>query len=97
MSDMLKTFVDHELDKRIQDEYPHLRYPAAVYAKITNVRKEADHYNYIIRILDKDKREDAKFPEVPKVKSNTAYESGDIVTVIFLYGNVMPYIIGRAI
>ncbi len=97
MSDMLKTFVDQELNQRIQKEYPHLKYPAAVYAKITNVKKEVAYYSYIIRILDKNKKENSKFPEIPKVKSESLYESGDVVVAIFLYGDVMPYIVGRAV
>lgn len=96
MSDMLKTFIRQELAWSIREEYPHLRYPAAVYAKIVSVRNKEDHYSYIIRILDKNRKENRNFPEIPKVLSETVYKAGDIVAVVFLYGDIMPYIIGRA-
>jgi hypothetical protein len=97
MSDMLKSFVRQELERSIREEYPHLRYPFAMYAKIVDSWNEAGHYSYVIRILDKNKREDARFPEIPKVSSEMPYKVGDIVTVVFLYGNIVPYIMGRAV
>lgn len=97
MSDMLKSFVRQELERSIREEYPHLRYPSAMYAKIVDTRNEAGHYSYVIRILDKNKREDVRFPEIPKVLSEMSYEVGDIVAVVFLYGDIVPYIMGRAL
>ncbi len=41
MSDMLKSFVRQELERSIREEYPHLRYPFAMYAKIVKSGNEA--------------------------------------------------------
>lgn len=97
MSDMLKTFVDQEMDRRIYETYPHLRYPMAVYAKVIRAeRDEGETYRCIIRILDKNRKEDASFPEIPRVRTYVPCKAGDVVAVVFLYGDIMPYIIGRA-
>lgn len=97
MSDMLKSFVGQELERNLREEYPHLRYPPAMYAQIVNSRNEAGYYSYVIRILDKNKREDVRFPEIPKVLSEMPYKVGDIIVIVFLYGDIVPYIMGRAV
>lgn len=94
---MLKTLINKEFAEKIQTEYPHLRYPAAVYAKVTGVQEE-DFFNvYCIKILDKNRREDHAYPEIPQVKSEKVYHVGDVVAVAMMYGDIAPYIIGGVI
>lgn len=97
MSDMLKTFVKAEIDENINKEHPHLRYPASVYARVTGVSDHGSYNSYIIKILDKNKKEDHKYPEIPQVLSDGKFHEGEIIVVAFLYGDIMPYIIGKVI
>ena len=78
---MMKNFVKQELDDQIKTNYPHMRYPPCIYARV--------------KILDKNKQTDTRFPEVPMVSTKVPVESGDIVVVILLYGECDPYIVGR--
>ena len=64
MSDMMKMFVEQELQNQI-------------------------------KILDKNKQPDIRFPEVPKVKTDIPVRKNEIVAIVLMYGECKPYIIGR--
>ena len=48
-----------------------------------------------LKILDKNKQPDSRFPEVPGVKTDIIILKNDIVAVVLMYGECSPYIIGR--
>ena len=85
---MMKNFVKQELDDQIKTNYPHMRYPPCIYARVVKASKKEDVYTVTLKILDKNKQTDTRFTKVP-------VESGDTVVVILLYGECDPYIVGR--
>ena len=95
MSDMLETFVRKEITNEIKTNYPHIQYPAGMYARIVQAKQDGEKYMYTLKILDKNKQTDTRFPEVPMVSTKVPVESGDIVVVMLLYGECDPYIVGR--
>lgn len=97
MSDMMKQFVAQELEQQIKGNYPHLQYPPLMYAKVVHVQGDMPSREVTIKILDKNKQPDSRFPEVPKVKTDICVEKGDIVTIALLYGELNPYVLGRCI
>ena len=48
-----------------------------------------------LKILDKNKQPDIRFPEVPKVKTDIPVLKNEIVAIVLMYGECKPYIIGR--
>lgn len=42
MSDMMKMFVEQELQNQIKENYPHMQYPPGLYAKVVSVRQNID-------------------------------------------------------
>lgn len=95
MSDMMKKFVEQELECQIKKNYPHMQYPPCLYAKVMTVREKEERYEVALKILDKNKQSDSRFPEVPGVVTDIHVQKGDIVVAILLYGECNPYIIGR--
>lgn len=95
MSDMLKGFVEQELHNQVKTNYPHIQYPASVYAEITHIKEENNIYRCNLKILDKNKQLDSRFPEIPQVNTTLKVSSGDVVVVLLLYGECIPYIIGK--
>mgnify|MGYP003211591567 CR=1 FL=1 len=79
MSDMMKMFVEQELQNQIKENYPHMQYPPSLYAKVVSVRQNGELYEATIKILDKNKQPDIRFP----------------VAIVLMYGECKPYIIGR--
>ena len=69
----------------------HTTLPGAMVAVVT---KAEDHY-YTLKILDRNLQEDKNFPEIPSVASNVECKKGELVVVVFLYGIIAPYIVGR--
>lgn len=51
--------------------------------------------NLTLKILDKNKQPDIRFPEVPKVKTDIPVLKNEIVAIVLMYGECKPYIIGR--
>lgn len=96
MSDMLKKFVEEELGEQIKQKYPHMQYPPGLYARVVTVKeKSGGLYVTTIKILDKNKQPDSRFPEVPGVLTDISVEEGEIVAIVLMYGECSPYIIGR--
>ena len=89
MSDMMKIFVEQELQNQIKENYPHMQYPPGLYAKVVAVKQDGELYEATLKILDKNKQPDSSFPEVPKVKTDIP------VLIVLMYGECKPYIIGR--
>ena len=95
MSDMMKMFVEQELQNQIKENYPHMQYPPSLYAKVVSVRQNGELYEATIKILDKNKQPDIRSPEVPKVKTDIPVRKNEIVAIVLMYGECKPYIIGR--
>lgn len=95
MSDMMKLFVQQELDEQISKNYPHMRYPPCIYAKVVSVQEASGTYTATLKILDKNKQNDARFPEIPKVSTKIPISKTDVVIIVLMYGELDPFIIGR--
>jgi len=95
MSDMMKQFVVQELGEQIKKNYPHLQYPPLLYAKAVQVQGDQPPREITLKILDKNKQPDSRFPEVPKVATDLYIKKDDIVVIALLYGELNPYILGR--
>lgn len=93
---MLEQMINGTIDKKISVDYPHLRYPALVKARVTRASEYGSPwYRYNLKILDKNGEVDEHFPEVPEVLSRQRYEKGATVAVGLLYGELDPYILGE--
>ena len=44
MGDMLKEFVKNTMNDEIKAEYPHIRHPAWMYARVTEYRKDGNRW-----------------------------------------------------
>lgn len=97
MGDMLKEFVKNTMNDEIKAEYPHIRHPAWMYARVTEYRKEADVAVVTLQILDRDKQRDENYPPMPFVRTDLQVALNDIVVVGLLYGECLPYIVGRCL
>ncbi len=95
MANMMQEFVKQELDSQIKNNYPHLRYPHCIYAKVVNVMADSDVYICTLKLLDKNKQVDTRFPEIPMIRTKIAVKKGDVIIVTFLYGECNPYVLGR--
>ena len=95
MSDMMKQFVTQELAEQIRNNYPHMQYPSILYAKVMNVKESAGQYEAVLKILDKNRQPDSRIPEIPRVATDMNIHRNDVVVVALLYGELIPYIIGR--
>lgn len=98
MGDMMKVFVDREIDEQIREKYPHMRNPSGACARIVQAEvngQQPGTYKYAIRILDQSLNTDDQYPEIPGVISSLKLDKEDIVVVLFLYGGTDVYIIGR--
>ena len=91
MSDMMKMFVEQELQNQIKENYPHMQYPPGLYAKVVSVRQNGELYEATLKILDKNKQPDIRFPEVPKVKTDIPVLKNEIVAIVLMYGECSLY------
>jgi len=94
---MMEQMVNSVVEKRIKANYQHIKLPSCVYAKITKVSQNADHYVYNLKILDENKAINSEFPEIPEVKSFVRLENGDIAAVLLLYGQLNVHIVGKVV
>ena len=95
MGDMLKEFVKSSIENEIKENYPHIRHPAWMYAKVTEWRKEAELSVVTLQILDKDLQKDINFPPMPFIRTELQVALNEVVVVGMLYGECQPYIVGR--
>ena len=80
---------------QIKENYPHMQYQPGLYAKVVSERQTGELYEATLKILDKNKQPDIRFPEVPKVKTDIPVLKNEIVAIVLMYGECKPYIIGR--
>lgn len=52
-------------------------------------------YEYSLKILTKTGDIDARFPEIPGVKSKIPLKAGDIAAIMLMYGVLRPCIVGE--
>lgn len=88
---MLREFIELEIKRLVMEKYVYLRRPSAVYARVTQIQNGS----VSLRILDKNKSVDEEYPEIPLVKTDLKLEKGDTVAVLMMYGECIPYIVGR--
>lgn len=51
-------------------------------------------FSYTVRILENDGTDAVTYPEIPDVRAWEEYSRGDVVTVVFVGGEVHPIIVG---
>lgn len=95
MSDYLKTFVQETLKKTVKEEYPHIQYPGIVLGKIVDIKEEQTYRVLTLSILDKDQNDDPEYPRIPYVCTTLDAVIGETLVLGMLYGNCVPYVIGR--
>lgn len=95
MADFLNGFVKTVLDETIKTEYPHIRHPALVYAKVTEVMTQGGIFYVTLQVLKEDTTKDEAFPLIPFVRTELEVQAGDIMIIGLLYGGCVPYILGR--
>lgn len=89
--------VSRILNQIISARYPHIAYPACAYAQVTNKRQDGEAYRYGVRLMTPALRLDSTIPEIPGIGSKLNLEVGDLVAVVLPYGQLSPYIIGKAV
>lgn len=94
---MLEQYVHTVVDKKIQQQYPHIEMPSAVCALITKAQPTRERYMYSVKILDANRIVDERFPEIPGVMSELALDQGDIVAVLLLYGQLDVCIVRKVV
>lgn len=116
---MLEKMIQAVLKKTVATDYPHVRVPAAVLAKIDSAQKldsyeienltfynddegkscqghmGASWFEYKLTILDRFGNPDEAFPALPEIKSRKQFQEGAVVSVAFLYGELVPVLIGE--
>lgn len=94
---ILEDMIKNTMDKKIDTDYPYLKLPAILTAQINSVKNNGSIYSYNLKILDKNGVTDDSYPEIPDVKSKLIFESGTIVAIGLLYGELNPYILGEVL
>lgn len=116
---MLAEMIQAVLKKTVATDYPHVRLPAAVLAKVDSAREldayeiksltfynddkgkscqghmEASWYEYKLTVLDRFGNPDEAFPALPGIKSRKQFQEGATIAVAFLYGELVPALIGE--
>ena len=95
--DMLKTAVRKIVKEMLTKSYPHTQQPPSMYAMVLEVKTSGAFNEAVIRILDKTKSRDEKYPDIPGVKTDFELKRGDMVVILMLYGERIPYIVGRCV
>jgi len=94
---MLSEMIRSVIGKTMQTDYPHILIPLAVKARVTKVWGGAAIYQYNLQILNPTGADDEQYPEIPGVKSDVALERGETAAVLLMYGQLDPYIVGKAV
>lgn len=96
MSDILKAFVEKEMQNQIKENYPHIQYPAGMYAQVTQVTGGGQGiFTCTLKILDKNLNPDNDIPEIPNVRTEIALEKDDIAVILMIYGGSQIWVLGR--
>ena len=64
---------------------------------VTECRKESDIFVVTLQILDKNRQKNANYPPMPFIRTDLQVALNDIVVVGMLYGECLPYIVGRCL
>lgn len=94
MPDFLNGFVQSVLDETVKEQYPHIRYPALVCAKVKECMVKGNKNLVTLQILAENLEADKRFPLLPYIKTEIAVQINDIVVVGLLYGGCNPYVLG---
>lgn len=94
MSDFLGGFVQSVLDETVKEQYPHIRYPSLVCAKVKECMVKESKNLVTLQILTESLEADKRFPLLPFIKTNLEVQINDIVVVGLLYGRCTPYVLG---
>ena len=87
----LKQMIQVVVTRYMQDNFEGIRNGAKL-ATIT--AKSGEEYS--IKLLDETGAEDSNYKEITKVKTNSNYEVGEKVAVVFLYQDAaQPHIVGK--
>lgn len=97
MADFLNEFVKVTMEDEIKTNYPHIKHPSIVYAKVTEMKPVGDVRLVTLRILTADWKVDDNYPPYPFIKTEYALLVDDFVVVGFPYGGNVPYILGRCL
>lgn len=81
--------------KTLREQYPHLRFPAAVYARIASRKDLADSYEYVLAVTDADGNRDESVPLIPAVSSTQRHDPETLVIAALPYGELSPFILGE--
>lgn len=65
--------------------------------QVTAKQQSGEAYTYSVRLLDAAGQADHSVPTIPGIKSKLNLDVGDNVAVIFPYGQLAPYIVGKAV
>lgn len=97
MADFLNEFVKVTMEDEIKTNYPHIKSPSIVYAKVTEMKQAGDIRLVTLRILTVEWKVDENYPLFPFVKTEHELLLNDFVVVGFPYGGNVPYILGRCL
>ena len=103
---MLEEVVKVITKKIISSDYPHLKTPSVVFARIDSVKIcgtfEADDltitanvFEYSLVVIDRFGNVNNNFPVLPGIKSKKPFQAGAVVAIAFAYGDIEPVIIGE--
>ena len=95
MSDMLQIFVKKEIEKQIQEKYPHVKYPSGMYARVVQIKEDDGKKICTLKILDKAMNIDNDFPEIPGVETDVELKQNDVAVILLLYGGSGVFVLGR--
>lgn len=95
MSDMLQWFVKREMEKQIQEKYPHVQHPSGMYANVVQVKENNGKFVCTLKVLDKTMNIDKNFPEIPNVKTDIELKQGDVAVILLLYDGSSVFVLGR--
>lgn len=90
----LKTFVKKTVYEVLKEEYPMLEFAGCEIGCVKEVHNISGKYCYTVRILDTNGQEDRNRSEMPGLVSDQAYNIGEQVVILYVYGT-RPYIAGR--
>lgn len=95
MSGFLDGYVKTTMEETLREEYPHIRHPALVKAKVTErMAKQGEAY-VTLQVLTEDGEADGEFPLIPYVRTPLELKAGDTVIAGLLYGGCSLYVFGR--
>ena len=69
MADFLNEFVKVTMEDEIKTNYPHIKSPSIVYAKVTEMKQAGDIRLVTLRILTAEWKADENYPPFPFVKT----------------------------